>query len=92
MTELVIAKTSRGEPLKRILFEAGERVMYLANPERIAAVKAGETEPVGFPREDVFVFDDEIYAVLAEEWASQRATQATTWERLRRYRLRSSEG
>ena len=71
---------------------SGERVFYLANPDRIAAVEAGETDPVGFPQEDVFEFDEGVFATLADQWARQRATDPATWQKLRRYGLRSSRG
>jgi hypothetical protein len=44
MTEIVLAKASRGEPIERILVDVGERVFYLANPERIAAVRCGDSQ------------------------------------------------
>jgi hypothetical protein len=75
-----------------MLMSIGDRVFYLANPERIAAVEAGETEPVGFPQEDVFEFDEGVFAALADQWARQRATDPAIWAQLKRYDLRSSRG
>jgi hypothetical protein len=92
MRQVVLAMASGGEPLRRMLIDVGERVFYLANPERIAAVEAGRSEPVGFPQEDVFEFDEEVFAALAEQWARQRATDPATWTKLKRYDLRSSRG
>jgi hypothetical protein len=92
MAQVVLAMASGGKPLKRIFVEDGERVFYLANPERIAAVAAGESEPVGYPHEDVFEFDEGVFAALAEQWARQRATDPATWQKLKRYELRSSGG
>jgi hypothetical protein len=85
MADLVVAMASGGKPLKRILMGIGDRVFYLANPERIAAIEAGSTEPIGFPQEDVFELDEDVFAILAEQWARQRATDPETWGRLRRY-------
>lgn len=90
MTEVVVAMASGGKPLKRMLMGIGDRVFYLANPDRIAAVEAGETDPVGFPQEDVFELDEDVFAVLAEQWARQRATDPATWRRLTPYAVRSS--
>jgi hypothetical protein len=92
MENLVLAMASGGKPIKRILMGIGDRVFYLANPERIAAIEAGKTEPVGFPREDVFELDEDVFAALAEQWARQRATDPATWRRLKPYALRSSRG
>jgi hypothetical protein len=49
MDGLVLAMASGGKPIKRIMMGIGERVFYLANPDLIAAVEAGESDPVGFP-------------------------------------------
>lgn len=51
MTSKVIARADRGEPLERIAMETGRRVVYLANPARIAAVEVGDGHPIGFPIE-----------------------------------------
>jgi hypothetical protein len=85
MRQVVLAMASGGEPLRRILTDIGERVFYLANPERIAAVEAGESHPIGFPMEDVFEFDEAVFAALVEQWARQRGTDPATWGKLRRY-------
>jgi hypothetical protein len=91
MDGLVLAMASGGKPIKRIMMGIGERVFYLANPDLITAVEAGESDPVGFPQEDVFEFDEE-FAALADQWARQRATDPATWRKLRRYDLRSLRG
>jgi hypothetical protein len=85
MGQLVLARASGGKPLERMLMGIGERVFYLANPERIAAVEAGETDPVGYPQEDVFEFDEAVFADLSDQWARKRATEPATWQRLRSY-------
>jgi hypothetical protein len=85
MRDLVLAMASGGKPVKRILMGIGDRVFYLANPDRIASVEAGETDPVGFPQEDVFEFDEVVFADLCDQWARHRATEPATWQRLKSY-------
>ena len=85
MMPKVIARADRGEPLERIAIEWGTRVVYLANPARIDAVLAGESNPIGFPQEDVFEFDEVVFADLSDQWARKRATEPATWQRLRSY-------
>lgn len=92
MLPKVIARAHQGEPLERIALETGRRVVYLANPARIDAVLAGESNAVGFPKEDVFEFDEAAFAALADQWARQLATDPATWQKLKRYDLRSSRG
>jgi hypothetical protein len=92
MTQLVLAMAFGGKPIKRIFLEVGERVFYLANPERIDAIRAGVTDPVGFPKEDVYEFDEAVFADLVDQWARQRATDPATWRRLTPYTIRSSRG
>jgi hypothetical protein len=92
MTVLVLAKASRGEPIKRILIDVGERVFYLANPERIDAVRCGESNAVGFPMEDVYEFDEGVFSTLVEQWARQRETDPAIWRKLKPYAVRASRG
>jgi hypothetical protein len=83
--QLVLAMAFGGKPIKRIFMETGERVFYLANPERIDAIRAGVTDPVGFPKEDVYEFDEDAFAVLVEQWARQQATDPAIWRKLKPY-------
>jgi hypothetical protein len=92
MLSKVIARADRGEPLERIAMETGTEVVYLANPARIDAVMAGDSRPIGFPIEDVFEFDEGMFATLAEQWARQRATDPAIWRKLKRYEVRASRG
>jgi hypothetical protein len=88
----VVARADRGKPVRRLALETGKRVVYLANPERIDAVEAGESYPIGFPMEDVFEFDEAVFAILVEQWARQRATDPAIWRKLKPYALRASRG
>jgi hypothetical protein len=85
MEAIVIARAWGGEPIRRVALEQGKDVVYLANPDRIEAIRAGESAPVGFPREDVFEFDEGVFSTLVDQWASQRATDPAIWAKLRRY-------
>jgi hypothetical protein len=75
----VLVRAFGGEPLDRVVVEHGERVIFLAHPGRIAAVQAGDSYPVGFPREDVFVFDAALYERLKYQWDSQGLTESALW-------------
>jgi len=87
----VIVRADRGEPLERLAIEATNRVVYIANPTALDAVMAGESNPVGFHSEDVFEFDEGVFASLLDQWARQRATDPDTWRRLTPYRLSKSK-
>ena len=73
--KLVIVRASQGEPLARTVISEKSNLVYLANPARIDAVRAGETYPVGFPCEDVFQFDDRLAALLEEQWRTTGRTE-----------------
>lgn len=88
----VIARAFEGEPLKRVALETGNGLVYLAAPEGISAIGAGEAGAVGFPMKDVFEFSESAFATLADQWARQRETDPATWGKLRHYDLRSSGG
>jgi hypothetical protein len=82
----VLARAYGGEPLQRALVELGATVAYLANPTRLAAVEAGESYPVGFPNEDVFDFDEDLYARLRGQWERDGKTDQSLWSQARPFR------
>lgn len=80
---LVIARGYGGQPLKRKALKIGRGYAYLANPENLKSVETGDTSPVGFPIEDVFLFNSRAYATLSAEWSEQSATNPSTWRGLK---------
>ena len=80
----VMARAYEGEPLERVVVGVGERVIYLARPDLTEATMA-TGGGVGFPREDVFYFDEAAFAALTDQWARQRATDPATWRSLTRF-------
>jgi hypothetical protein len=84
---IVIARAYGGEPLRRFALKSGKYCVYLANPENLASVESGDSSPVGFPNEDVFLFDSMAYDDLVSEWTSQSATNPRSWQRLKPYRI-----
>lgn len=83
---IVIARAHRGEPVQRVVFGLGDNCVYLANPASIEAVESGESSPIGFPDEDVFIFDSAAYTALRSEWDQQHSTAPRSWKNLKRYR------
>lgn len=79
---LVIARAYGGEPIKRVAMGVGPRVVYLANPDRVAAVESGTSAPVGFPEEDVFQFEENIYRRLTAQWAAHPNLMREAWSAL----------
>jgi hypothetical protein len=61
---------------------ASRRLVYLANPARLSAVAAGETDPVGFPVEDVFRYDAATAARLLQGWAANGNLDQNLWTEL----------
>lgn len=71
------------QPLKRKALKIGSGYAYLANPENLRSVEIGDTSPVGFPVEDVFLFDSKAYAAVSAEWSERSATNPNTWRGLK---------
>ena len=46
----------------------GNGLVYLANPDRIDLIRAGDSDPVGFPIEDCYSFDEATFSRLRSEW------------------------
>jgi len=80
MRDVVLARAYRGEPLMRIVMGTGERLIYLANEQEIGAVEQGLSDAVGFPAEDVFVFDPQLFSRLTNEWQATGQTTRQAWE------------
>jgi hypothetical protein len=51
----------------------------LVNPEYLTAVEAGESGAVGFPAEDIFGFDADLYRRLCEQREQEGRTDADLW-------------
>lgn len=54
--ETVIVRAFKGVPLARRVWDIGERVVYITNEEGLT--------PIGFPKEDVFIYDESLYKRL----------------------------
>jgi hypothetical protein len=78
----MIVRAFGGEPLRRILVGIRGRLADAARPESLDRVCQGLSCPVGFPREDVFQFDEAAFDRLAATWEARRETSADEWARL----------
>jgi hypothetical protein len=77
--EKVIVRAFGGEPLIRLVWEAGPEVVYICTEEGYKKLMAREKWiPLGFPQEDVFSYDPVLVDVLLEQWARD----PSLWERL----------
>mgnify|MGYP006278546747 CR=1 FL=1 len=85
ISDVVVARALGGEPLKRVAVGKGERVIYIANPDRLEAIGRGDSEPVGFPKADIVVYDPMVYEALHTQWSINEKTDPALWMKLRRY-------
>ena len=83
---LVLARAYRGEPLRRVVVEHTDRAASLVNPDALAAFAAGEIGPAGFPIEDVFEFDDDLYRRLRAQWEAHGRTDDALWRSAQHYK------
>ena len=79
---VIIARASGGEPLKRLVLGVTGSSVILANPTFLEAVKSGTSSPVAFPGYDIFSYDSDTYLVLRDEWENFGVTNPDTWKRL----------
>ncbi len=82
---IVIARAHRGQPVKRFALGVGHGHIYLINPAAKDAVERGESSPIGFPEDDVFIFDNQIFSELSEQWEREKTTDSGLWGRLERF-------
>jgi hypothetical protein len=62
--EKVIVRAFGGKPLERLVVERRELKVFICHPETYDACQRGEAFPVGFPRHDVFLFDERLFSRL----------------------------
>lgn len=65
---LVLARAYLGEPAKMVEIERRPGVVLLSNPDLVSRVEANQIDPIGFPEEDIFAFDADLYDRLKMEW------------------------
>jgi hypothetical protein len=78
----VIVRAFGGEPLKRVVVNIGEKLVYIANPDLLSRVQSGESSAVGFPPNDVYIYEDIAFSRLASEWGETGQTKS--WNLLKR--------
>ncbi|MGI9107676.1 MAG: hypothetical protein ACR2G4_15670 [Pyrinomonadaceae bacterium] len=64
--EDILIRAFRGVPLTRKVWDIGERVVYATDAKGLERLSAGLSAPppIGFPKEDVFKFDERLYKRL----------------------------
>jgi len=77
--DTVIVRAASGQPLRRVVIESRNGLVYVANPALLDRVKNGASHPVGFPVMDVFAFDEDVYASLEAVWQTNGATVIDDW-------------
>lgn len=78
----VIVRTHGGAPRAGRIISVTERAACVCGPEYFDAIMAGEHEPpiAGFPREDVFEFDERVLGEIRADpanWRLARPIDAT---------------
>lgn len=91
MTNFVMARAFRGEPLCRVAVDHGNGLIYIANPARLDSVRKGESFPVGFPKEDVFTYDEQIFRRLRDQWEERGTTDPELWQKALPYEVGSRQ-
>ena len=83
---VVLARAYGGEPLQRVVVGRGPRTVHIANPDYLEAIREGQSSPVGFPEDDIFVFSSKAYETLCEQWQRNGVTDQKVWDGLLPYR------
>ena len=80
--ELVVVRAFGGQPLVRRVWAADASTVYICGEQEFQRRLSGDETvwPVGFPREDVFIYDPSLAALLTESLA---ATSWGGWEQLK---------
>lgn len=81
--DVVMVRDVTGAALVRRVWDEDARAVYACTEERYTSLLSGGREwpPIGFPREDVFVYDATLLdAIAADRTAWNRATPYTKGE------------
>jgi hypothetical protein len=84
---MVIARAFGGRPLRRIIMGSQSGLAYLAAPEAVLRIESGDLFAVGFPKRDVFRFDETAFQQLELEWRAIKRTNNSSWAKLELYGL-----
>ena len=65
--QTIVLRAFRGEPLLRLLWSVSEKAVFIHSQEEFEKRTSGEKslDPVGFPLEDAFEYDESAKAMLA---------------------------
>lgn len=85
--DTVLVRALGGKPARLVAVDVGAGLIYAANPASLERVAAGQSWPVGFPEEDVFVFDEKAYESLIQKWRQLGELNLDDWRafKLKRY-------
>jgi len=63
---IVVARCYNNKPAVLRVWECDDRLAYLASERRFADLQSGRAKslPIGFPRDDVFAYDDNVMGHL----------------------------
>ncbi|MDB5734501.1 MAG: hypothetical protein JWN16_1138 [Alphaproteobacteria bacterium] len=81
----VIARGYGGEPLRRVAVDGAKRVIYITTEDGLPMVLDGKREPTGFPKEDIFLFNSDVYKKLREQWDDSGTTDPLVWRSLSQF-------
>lgn len=76
---LVLARAYRGQPLQRVAVRWDHNYVFLSNPDSVWAIEAGEAYPIGFPSEDVYIYESTTYDELLALWNKFGMTAESDW-------------
>lgn len=88
MEKLIVVRDFAGKPLKRVVIAEADGLVYVSSPDLVEAVNNGESYPVGFPIEDVYLFEMARFSSMAGEYERVGRVDEVSWEKLKPYRLK----
>ena len=80
MAEIVLVRAYHGEPVKMVAQKAVPGLVYVALSRSDGFP---DTDGIGFPESDVFVYNSEAYEALARLWGRARHVPIGKWRELK---------
>lgn len=79
---IALVRAYGGQPLKRVVVEAADDVLFIANQQYLDLIQSGHSKPIGCERRDCFAWNPVEFERLTKIYASEHCTTDDAWSEM----------